>query len=125
MKYVDADQAYFVIKKELRLDRDRAKILKAVIKDLPGIDALGVLMKSETICWSCAKAGGDCSWSLNYKPVEGWQAVRSDVKTGVDDYVESYIVLTCPQYKKERRKKDEKEEEADRCEQAGGHDLFD
>ena len=57
---------------------------------------------SETICWRCANAYGQCSWSRNFTPVEGWDAERRDVKTIIDGYVESYIVNNCPMYEGEK-----------------------
>ena len=29
---------------------------------------------TETICWGCSKACGHCSWSKEFKPVDGWDA---------------------------------------------------
>lgn len=65
-----------------------------------------------SICWDCQNAvpnfekSRGCSWSLGFKPVEGWEAVRQDVAHG--DYasqwhreIESYTVINCPCFKKD------------------------
>lgn len=33
-------------------------------------------MTKEQLCWTCQKAGGDCSWSSCFQPVEGWTAKK-------------------------------------------------
>lgn len=50
----------------------------------------GVLENKEHLCWSCKNAYSGCSWSVFYKPVNGWVAYKSNV---------SYLVHKCPQYK--------------------------
>ena len=50
----------------------------------------------ETLCWNCSNAYGQCSWSKDFTPVEGWNAERKDVKVTVQGYVTSYIVFECP-----------------------------
>ena len=57
-----------------------------------------------TLCWCCRKAiTGGCSWSRDFIPVEGWQAVRKDLKPVAtqsgDRTIESYVVYQCPEYK--------------------------
>lgn len=59
---------------------------------------------TETICWGCDKAYGQCSWSKSFTPVEGWEAERRDVKIAVYGYVESYIVTACPLFEKDGEK---------------------
>ena len=56
-----------------------------------------------TICWGCAKATGNCSWSdyPNPKPVKGWRAVRNDIQHKDGTSVESYIVIECPEFIKD------------------------
>lgn len=56
-----------------------------------------------SLCWNCKNALGGCSWSKSYVPIKGWKAIRSDVKTALHTYVESYFVLECPEYVKEKR----------------------
>ncbi len=56
---------------------------------------------NEQICWHCEKAGGFCSWSESFVPVEGWTAVKSG---------DSYAISSCPEYvplimKREMRRK--------------------
>lgn len=67
-----------------------------------------------TLCWDCARACGGpkgCSWSREYKPVEGWDAERRDVAVWRGDsgrqyteYAESYVVNHCPEFVPDRRK---------------------
>lgn len=47
----------------------------------------------EQLCWSCANCYGGCSWSREFKPVEGWTAKRS-IKADVD----TYSIIKCPEY---------------------------
>ena len=47
-----------------------------------------------TLCWSCGRACGGCSWSREFKPVKGWEAVP----TRIHDEVDSYHVIHCPKY---------------------------
>ena len=68
-------------------------------------------MNIQTLCWSCAKAvpsaDGErgCPWSLKGKPVEGWSAIRRDLrlqspkKKDKASSVESYLVVACPLYR--------------------------
>ena len=63
-----------------------------------------------TICWSCANAVPDadgergCPWSREGRPVEGWVAERRDIRIqsarpGEErKTVESYQVITCPEF---------------------------
>lgn len=67
----------------------------------------------QSLCWSCVHAvpniekRAGCSWSLEYKPVDGWRAIRRDLpkQSGVGTYgrsrEESYMVEQCPQYESE------------------------
>lgn len=50
-------------------------------------------MAKEQLCWTCQKAGGDCSWSSCFQPVEGWTAERVHRKT-----YDSYRITKCPEY---------------------------
>ena len=66
--------------------------------------------KKKTICWSCKKALGDCSWSkcdedtgeILFQPVDGWVAEKTSLlaysRGGKPKHVASYIVESCPQY---------------------------
>ena len=54
-----------------------------------------------TLCWICKKAGGLCSWSENFTPVEGWKAEPTKVwvgATSVESYTDSYRVIECPKF---------------------------
>lgn len=47
-----------------------------------------------TLCWDCAKACGDCSWSgHDHTPVPGWTATEVHKEDPADT---SYIVTDCP-----------------------------
>ena len=50
-------------------------------------------MTKEQLCWTCQKAGGDCSWSSCFQPVEGWTAEKVHRKT-----YDSYRIEKCPEY---------------------------
>ena len=62
-------------------------------------------MAGSTICWSCKRAYGECSWSKEYKEVDGWTAQETFLKgynkDGTIGKIKSYIVTKCPQYVKE------------------------
>ena len=63
-----------------------------------------------TICWACGNAVPDadgergCSWSREGNPVEAWVAERRDIRIqprrpGEERRaVESYQVITCPEF---------------------------
>ncbi|WNX85229.1 hypothetical protein RWV98_02840 [Agathobaculum sp. NTUH-O15-33] len=62
---------------------------------------------TDTLCWRCANACGQCPWSeyKRQRPVLGWTAIRKDVdasmKNSQKQYerkLESYFVLKCPLY---------------------------
>ena len=52
---------------------------------------------SRSVCWTCAKACGGCCWSVDYRPVDGWDA-RYDVNR---DGVESFAIYFCPEYEED------------------------
>ena len=66
--------------------------------------------KKKTLCWSCKKAIGNCSWSkcdkdtweILFQPVDGWVAEKTSLlmhsNGGKPRHVTSYIVESCPQY---------------------------
>lgn len=62
--------------------------------------------KHLTLCWGCEKAGGKCSWSKKFEPVEGWVAIPTKVLVGRGSkatgrkriYIDSYDVYSCPEY---------------------------
>ena len=54
-----------------------------------------------TLCWKCAKACGECSWSDGtFTPVDGWKATQTVIEAnhgrGFMADVESFIVKACP-----------------------------
>lgn len=60
----------------------------------------------QTLCWSCEKACGKCSWSDGtFTPVDGWEAEPTQVLTD-HSYrhgkrivqMESYRVIECPEF---------------------------
>ena len=55
---------------------------------------------SSTLCWSCERACGGCSWSdKSFTPVEGWIAEKTIYRAKKDKFVTSYVVKSCPLYK--------------------------
>ena len=66
--------------------------------------------KKQTLCWSCKKALGNCSWSkcdkdtgeILFQPVDGWVAEKTSLLMysydGTKRHETSYIVESCPQY---------------------------
>ena len=66
--------------------------------------------KHITLCWECAKAGGLCSWSKNFTPVDGWTAVPTKIVASQygdkSNTIDSYDVYACPEFElMERLKK--------------------
>ena len=53
--------------------------------------------KNESPCWTCQNACGNCSWSKNFKPVEGWDALPIIIKDSEGD-IRSYKIKICPKY---------------------------
>lgn len=62
--------------------------------------------KHRTLCWDCEKACGRCSWSKNFTPVEGWNAIPTKwlssttrAKRSIKKYyVDSFDVYECPEF---------------------------
>lgn len=56
--------------------------------------------KHDTLCWQCEKAGGNCSWSKNFTPVEGWKAIPTKIKLLEREkgYIDSFDVYECPEF---------------------------
>ena len=62
---------------------------------------------SNSLCWECTKAYGDCTWSSTFEPVKGWNAKRRDIcffANGENHITESYYVYECPEFEKEKRR---------------------
>lgn len=59
-----------------------------------------------SLCWDCEnsvpspKKGHGCEWSVNRKPVEGWEAVESVQQGEQGKTIRSFTVLKCPKFKK-------------------------
>lgn len=59
----------------------------------------------QTLCWRCQNATGHCDWSKNFKPVKGWTAKE----TRIYDKVQSFIVISCPEFEEDKKKEETKE----------------
>lgn len=69
------------------------------LKDI-GVDmiAYGVPTNAQP-CGYCKKACGGCSWSRNFKPVDGWKAIPTLLDKGNGNKpIESYKILFCPEF---------------------------
>jgi len=62
-----------------------------------------------SLCWSCDNATGGCSWSREFKPVNGWNAERRNVNTHRGrkriEGTESYFVKDCPEFVRDKRRR--------------------
>ena len=62
----------------------------------------------KSLCWTCQRATGFCSWSRNFEPVPGWEAEPTEItNTDGKDRVEiisSFKVSACPLYQKDGRR---------------------
>ena len=56
--------------------------------------------KKSTLCWGCEKAGGKCSWSKSFTPVDGWDAIPTKIQTrdNPNGYIDSFRVIECPEF---------------------------
>lgn len=61
-----------------------------------------VFQPKDTLCWTCQKFGGGCSWSQKFIPVKGWVAEQHDLKIAGGKFVDSYRVIKCPEYLKDK-----------------------
>ena len=57
--------------------------------------------KNNSICWDCANACCNCSWSQSFTPVDGWKATPTRIKQSEGVFIESYIVHECPCFVKD------------------------
>lgn len=54
-------------------------------------------------CWTCQNAcNGGCSWSREFKPVDGWKAIPTYIQEN-GEHANSYKIIYCPEYEKEVR----------------------
>lgn len=66
--------------------------------------------KKSTLCWDCQNARANyCSWFTNYTPVEGWEVIKTKIKHNPYHLDESYCVLKCPNFKRDKKQKTVKE----------------
>lgn len=56
-----------------------------------------------TLCWRCANACGGCSWSADFTPVDGWDAVSTKIWAS-GGTIDSYRVKKCPKFDEDIRK---------------------
>lgn len=62
--------------------------------------------KHNQLCWDCEKACGGCSWSKDFIPVKGWDAVPTKVRNGttskkgehIVSVIDSFEVRECPEF---------------------------
>lgn len=52
------------------------------------------MYSNDQLCFSCAKACGNCSWSSQLIPVDGWIAENTVLPNGI----ESFSISKCPEY---------------------------
>ena len=55
---------------------------------------------NDTLCWDCKNACGNCAWSKNFTPVEGWVITKTKIKGNfeTDSVIDSCIVHSCPEF---------------------------
>ena len=58
-----------------------------------------IIQQKDTLCWQCKKACGKCPWSKNFKPIDGWEAIKSNYKYNGLIY-DTYKVINCPKFVK-------------------------
>jgi hypothetical protein len=112
------EETYFLLKNRhnmklkdiaAALGRD-AKSVRAKIKNLKTAEMReslsenrhGCPIPGETLCWSCARAGGfgapePCAWIRDFEPVEGWTAVKTNA---------GYHVFECPEIVRGKERND-------------------
>ena len=59
----------------------------------------------DTICGTCKRSAGKCSWSAKFVPIEGWKAIPTKIAIG-NKFDDSYAVLYCPKYVENYRRKE-------------------
>lgn len=61
------------------------------------------MKKIHTICWNCKNACCGCEWSKNYTPIQGWDAIPTQIYVNADgkkSYTDSFIVQKCPNFER-------------------------
>lgn len=57
------------------------------------------------LCWNCKKCLKQCSWSRDFKPIEGWQAIPVIIKGAKPRYkIKSFKIISCPEFEGEEPK---------------------
>ena len=57
--------------------------------------------KRPTLCWSCARFCGQCSWSARFEPIAGWSAEEGSLTRQYGGTLKTYTVLQCPLYERD------------------------
>ena len=57
--------------------------------------------KRPTLCWSCARFCGQCSWSARFEPIAGWSAEEGSLTRQYGGTLKTYTVLQCPWYERD------------------------
>jgi hypothetical protein len=85
---------------------------EADVKDILAERELTSKYNANSLCWSCKRATGTCSWSRNFEPVPGWEAEKTEVKNTYGkerfEMIASYDVKACPLYIKDIKRKEER-----------------
>ena len=56
----------------------------------------------QTLCWDCKKAAtGGCSWSKEFRPVEGWEAKATTKQQFRGEPMRSYLVTACSEFERD------------------------
>lgn len=58
---------------------------------------------TQTLCWDCRNAVNGCNWSMEGKPVDGWTAEATTLKTKSGQTANSYCVIKCPEFVPDRK----------------------
>ena len=61
------------------------------IREHPTLGRKNAIGSHDSLCWYCDNALGGCSWSMDFEPVDGWDA-RHTAKYN------AYRVFNCPRF---------------------------
>ena len=56
--------------------------------------------ENQTLCWCCKN--NNCDWLYEHKPIDGWVAYPTVIDNKCGRITNSYMVLSCPQFKQGR-----------------------
>lgn len=73
------------------------------VKDFLEEQELDTKYAANSLCWKCKNATGFCSWSREFEPVQGWEAVKTIIKNQ-NGILESYEVKKCPSFEKDKER---------------------